>query len=238
MNKSTPYIANIANYRQQTNTKHITITITITNIYSSTSLTASSAVSRITSPSRVSYFGPPPLVDGEDEGAYNELLLQISSAVGPSDFIEEMWVRDVLDLTWEIHRWRQLKANLISIGVAALLKPKLAKVIKTDQEVNDLIALWVARDPSAISRVNECLALTGDKLECLATNVVGERLGYFRRLEELTTQAEWRRNATLREIDRHRAVLAQRLRDAVQQAEDAKFKTIEQKAIPQSEFDS
>ena len=125
--------------------------------------------------------------------------------------------------------------KLMSIGVAALLKSRLGKVIKTDQEVNDLIALWVARDPSAISRVKECLALTGDTLELLATNVVVERLGYFRRLEELTTKAEWRRNATLREVDRHRSVLAQKLRDTVQEIEDAELKTIDQKAISQSE---
>ena len=93
----------------------------------------------------------------------------------------------------------------------------------------------MARDPSAISRVKKCLALTGDTLESLATNVVVAKLGYFRRLEELATQAECRRNAALREIDRHRGVHAQRLRDAVQQAEDAKFKTIDQKAIPQSD---
>lgn len=196
---------------------------------------ASSAVSRITSPSQISYFGPPPLIDGEDEAAYNELLLQVSSAVGPCDFLEEVWVRDFVDLDWEVRRWRQLKTNLISVGIADLLKSKLGKVIKTDRELNDLIALWVARDPSAISRVKECLASTGDTLESLATKVAGERLGYLRRLEDFTTKAEWRRNTTLREIDRHRSVLAQRLRDAVQETEDANFRTIDQKAIPQSD---
>lgn len=202
---------------------------------STASLPATSPLSRPSSPSQISYFGPPPLIDGEDEAAYNELLLQVSSAVGPCDFLEEVWVRDFVDLDWEVRRWRQLKTNLISVGIADLLKSKLGKVIKTDRELNDIIALWVARDPSAISRVKECLASTGDTLESLATKVVGERLGYLRRLEEFTTKAEWRRNMTLREIDRHRSVLAQRLRDAVQETEDANFRTINQKAIPQSD---
>lgn len=91
----------------------------------------------------------------------------------------------------------------------------------------------MARDPGAISRVKELLALTGDTLESIAARVVSERLGYFRRLEDFTTKAEWRRNATLREIDRHRAVLAQRLRDKIPEIEGVEFKTIDQKAISQ-----
>jgi hypothetical protein len=115
-----------------------------------------------------------------------------------------------------------------------LVKSKLEKVVKTNQEVHELVALWMARDPSAISRVKEYLALTGDTLEGMAAKAVLEKIGYFWRVEDFTTKAEWRRNATLREIDRHRSVLAQRLRDAVQETEDAKFKTIDQKAISQT----
>ena len=193
----------------------------------------SPAVSKPTNVSQISCFGPPALIVGEDTEAYNDLLLQVSSAVGPCDFLEEIWVHDVVDLTWEICRWRDVKAHLISIGVADLIKSKLENVLETNQEVHELVALWMARDPGAISRVKELLALTGDTLELIAARVVSERLGYFRRLEDFTTKAEWRRNATLREIDRHRAVLAQRLRDKIPEIEGVEFKTIDQKAISQ-----
>jgi hypothetical protein len=192
-----------------------------------------SAVSKHTGPSPISIFGPPPLIDGEDAKAYDEMLLRVSSAEKPTDFLEEIWVRDVVDLTWEIHRWRQLKAHLISVGVTALVKSKLENVLKKNQEVHKLIALWIARDLSAIIRVKEYLALTGDTLESIAARAVLGRLGYFRSLEELTTKAESRRNGTLREIDRHRAVLAQRLREKVQEFENAKLKTIDQKVVSQ-----
>jgi hypothetical protein len=43
----------------------------------------------------------------------------------------------------------------------------------------------------------------------------------------LTTIAESRRNASLREIDRRRAVLGERLRRSVQEIEDREFKVIE-----------
>jgi hypothetical protein len=58
-------------------------------------------------------FGPPPLFEGEDPKTYDRLLAEISTAVTPGDIFEEIWVRDVLDLTVEVLRLRRLKAQLI-----------------------------------------------------------------------------------------------------------------------------
>ncbi len=59
-------------------------------------------------------FGPAPLLKGEDAVAYDDLLARVSAGVKPADIIEEMWVRDVVDLTWEIVRYRRLKAAFIN----------------------------------------------------------------------------------------------------------------------------
>jgi hypothetical protein len=59
-------------------------------------------------------FGPPPLVTGEDPAAYQEFFDRISGAVKPKDFLEEIWVRDVVDLTWDCLRMRRLKASLLT----------------------------------------------------------------------------------------------------------------------------
>jgi hypothetical protein len=48
--------------------------------------------------------GRPPLVRGEDEGTYAELLARVQAAVEPKDVIEEFWVRDIVDLSWEAVR--------------------------------------------------------------------------------------------------------------------------------------
>ena len=194
----------------------------------------SSASSNVAAPNKISCFGPPPLIDGEDAKAYDDLLVQVSSTVKPSDFLEEMWVRDVVDLTWEIFRWRRLKAQLFSSRLLDLVKSKMGRIFKTDKELNELMALWMEQEPGAIDLVQKYLAATGDTLEGMAAGVILNSVGYFRRLEEFTTNAERRRNATLREVDRHRAVLAQRLRDKVQEIEGATFKAIEHKALPQT----
>jgi hypothetical protein len=69
-------------------------------------------------PSRISLFGPPPLIEGEDAAAYDELHARVSSAVRPTDFIEEMFVRDIVDITWTIFRFRRLQAAFLSDEVS------------------------------------------------------------------------------------------------------------------------
>jgi hypothetical protein len=54
------------------------------------------------------------LIAGDDPAAYEELRSQISAAVRPKDFLEEIWVRDVVDLTWRSLRMRRLKATLLA----------------------------------------------------------------------------------------------------------------------------
>jgi hypothetical protein len=55
------------------------------------------------------------------------MRLQISTAVGPLDFLEEIWVKDVVDHVWEIRRMRRLKAALCQAaahdGMAKVLEP-------------------------------------------------------------------------------------------------------------------
>jgi hypothetical protein len=50
----------------------------------------------------------------EDTAAYDELLLRISTAVKPIDILDEICVRDYVDLTWEILRFRRLLIGFIS----------------------------------------------------------------------------------------------------------------------------
>src|SRR5215471_5572092 len=57
--------------------------------------------------------GPRPLIDGEDGTNYDVILERISADVAPTDFVEEIWVRNVVDLVWESIRLRHLKSQLL-----------------------------------------------------------------------------------------------------------------------------
>jgi hypothetical protein len=72
--------------------------------------------------SQRSLFGPPPILEGEeDAAAYDELFGRVCAAVKPVDVIDEMLVADVVALEWEVLRWRRLKSSLIRArGLKAL----------------------------------------------------------------------------------------------------------------------
>jgi hypothetical protein len=62
---------------------------------------------------------------------------------------------------------------------------------------------------------------------------VTHELDKLERFNRLIASAEWRRNATLREVERRRASFADKLRREVGKIEDAEFQTIE--AEPEAE---
>jgi hypothetical protein len=163
-------------------------------------------------------FGPAPLIEGEDAGAYDELLVRISAAVRPANIFEEIWVRDIVDLVWEAFRLRRLKACVMTAGARFELAQQLGPVVGWEQ-ADGLARSWAARQPGAVAAVEEHLAAAGTGLEGIAAQGLCLELGNIERIERMIMAAEARRNAALREIDRHRASLGRQLRQAVVEAE-------------------
>jgi hypothetical protein len=163
-------------------------------------------------------FGPAPLIEGEDAAAYDELLVRISSAVRPHDIFEEIWVRDIVDLVWEAFRLRRLKACLMTAGARSALVRQLSPLVGGAQ-ADGLARGWAAREPGAGTAVAEHLAAAGIGLEGIAAQGLCIHLDFIERVERMIMAAEARRNAALREIDRHRATLGRQLRQAVLEAE-------------------
>lgn len=163
-------------------------------------------------------FGPAPLLEGEDAGSYDELLLRVSAAVRPADIFEEIWVRDIVDLVWEAFRLRRLKACLVLKATRNALVYSLLHEVGPDQ-AEGVARSWAAREPGAVAAVNEHLATQGLAVESLVARGLASELGTVERFDRMIMAAEARRNAALREIDRHRASLGRQLRQAVLDAE-------------------
>ena len=64
-------------------------------------------------PSNISFFGPPPLLEGEDPEAYDDLLEAVTGSLKPSDAIEEILANDFANFTWQGRRWQRLMASLL-----------------------------------------------------------------------------------------------------------------------------
>jgi hypothetical protein len=171
-------------------------------------------------------FGPPPLFDGEDTEIYDQLLKEISTAVTPADIFEDIWVRDVVDLTIEVLRLRRLKVNLMMThaykGLTETLSPLVGRM-----QAETLAEGWAARKSDVVDEVNKTLTSAGRSTDSILAQTFSLKLNDIERIEHMTALAEARRNATLREIERHRQTLGQTLRRAAQQLEDGQFRVIE-----------
>jgi hypothetical protein len=171
-------------------------------------------------------FGPPPLFDGEDTKIYDQLLTQVFTTVMPTDIFEEIWVRDVVDLTLEVFRLRRLTANLMKANAYKGLSETLAPLVGRSQ-AETLAEGWAARKPDVVEEVNKTLTSAGLTTDSIMAQTLSLKVNDIERMQHMMALAEARRNATLREIDRHRQTLGQKLRRAAQQLEDGQFRVIE-----------
>jgi hypothetical protein len=91
----------------------------------------------------------------------------------------------------------------------------------------------------AVSLIDELLTGAGISMDSLLADALAEKfanaeeldqadkLDYIERLDRLISTAESRRNASLHDIERHRAVLGEMLRRRVVEIEEDEFKGIE-----------
>jgi hypothetical protein len=174
----------------------------------------------------IQLFGPPPLFEGEDTKAYDELLTRISTVVKPADILEDIWVRDLVDLTWDVFRLRRLKANVMMANAHKGLSEILAPFVGCSH-AETLAEAWAARKSDVAEEVDKALASAGLGMDAVMAQTLSLKLDDIERIEHMIAIAEARRNTTLREIDRHRETLGQKLRRAVPQLEDGQLRVIE-----------
>jgi len=171
------------------------------------------------------FFGPPPLIAGEDQAQYEAMRDQISAAVGPLDFLEEIWVNDVVNLVWETLRLRRFRAALLHSGT----RKRLSKMITTSPDpsrAGKLVTNWASHKPDAVAEVADTLARAGMTIDEVTVEMLAENIDKVERIDRMVAGAEARRNVALREIDRHRATLGEALRQAADEVLDAEFKEI------------
>src|SRR4051812_8149885 len=158
--------------------------------------------------------GPPALIQGEDQSAYDCLLAQVTSAVQPTDVIEEFWVRDVVDLVGETLRYRRLKTRLIEACMASGLEELLEPLVGFLESPRDLAAAWFRREPEAMARVKDLLSKAGLTNDHVLARTVAAKLDEIERIDRMLAGLESRRHRVLRELNVHRESLAGRLQAA------------------------
>jgi hypothetical protein len=150
-------------------------------------------------------FDNPPLVGNERREDYDAFCLEIEIALGPTDFILWMQIREFADISWELRRERRIKAAIIVFKQKEALKPTMVMTradfacFKEEQE-----------NPSAFKKRLPKPEVRDDKSESLPEAYM---LGH-REIDIIDTRIAsylFRRHAVLREIERYSESLARKL---------------------------
>jgi hypothetical protein len=173
---------------------------------------------------RLALLGPRPLIDGEDETNYDVILERISADVAPADFVEEIWVRNVVDLVWDSIRLRRLKSQLLHAAAPEGLERVLTPLLDW-ASVRRLSDKWASGDEEALCEVERLLGKAGLTMDDVMAETLAARIDDVERIDRMVIIAEARRDAVLREIRSRRADFAQALRRAGD-AIDAEFEDV------------
>src|SRR5271166_2417945 len=159
------------------------------------------------------FLGSAPLIAGENAASNEELLARMTATLKPADILEEIWVRDIVDLVWHAFRLRRLKAHLLT----ASAHEGMAQVLQgLDHRLPYGTAhKWAARSQEAVEDVETALRAAGLGIDAVMGRTLSVRIADIDRIDRMTMAAEARRNAALHAIERYRAAFSQRLRGAV-----------------------
>jgi hypothetical protein len=179
--------------------------------------------------SRAHLFGPPPIIEGEKVKDYRKLLERVFDAVDPVDFIEEIWARDLADVTWSMFRLRRILAAWLDDEVwdkvndeASSQAEQEAKKLLEGTEKEEMDRLrdenseldWeerVARYPRANDKFQALWSKAKSDLnfDLMQARVFTWNLDKIERIESLIAIAQRRIDEVIRELDRHRVVRGQ-----------------------------
>jgi hypothetical protein len=175
-------------------------------------------------------WGAAPILKDEDAAEYREHLSRVVENVEPADWFEETWANEIAAYGWDVVRYRRAKANFVNAslneGLERLLRPVMlggggGKFVsfadrnpKASTDVTDLVNRWKARDPEAIETVDALLKLAGLTMDTVTAMTLAAKILQIEAFDRMIMLAGRRRDEALRELQRHRALLADKLRRA------------------------
>jgi hypothetical protein len=181
---------------------------------------------------RVASVAAPPLAPGENEAQYGSLAARIVAGARPKDTIEELLTRDVVDLTWEIHRLRRIKSGILKAsmneGVATLVDRLGCRIPTYKYDAPwDLGKKWAAGDEAVREEFASALTAAGLSIEEVTATTLERKIDKFEQIERMLASVEARRNNALREIDRHRTAYGAAIRQTLDEVQDVEFQDVE-----------
>lgn len=178
------------------------------------------------------FFAQRPIVFGESPELYDILLSRVAAEAKPEDPIEWLLFKDVVDLTWEIQRFRKFQVALLQndlegyvVRYLEISRPRSLDVDDSAEPSTDelivnydhMVSGYFAGDPKAKSEVAAILAEKNIELDfaSLLMRAFGDNKTNLEYISRMTAAVEARRERVLRQIDLRRHAFIIRLRLAL-----------------------
>jgi len=120
---------------------------------------------------------------------------------------------------------RRLKTCLLETAAPHGLARVLSSFLP-DATAEEIATGWAGRDRKRVKQVEGLLDQAGLTIEHVIAEALADRIDDIERIDRMIASAEQRRSAMLREVDRHRASLAARLRLATDEVVQAEFEDV------------
>jgi len=176
---------------------------------------------------RVVGIAPAPLLPGEREDDYVNVIARVVTVAQPRDAIEKFLTRDAIDLTWEILRLRRMKVGLLRASMGRGIESIMRGLGYNPVAAGKLAAGWASGEKSAKNEVAGTLQKAQLAIEDVMAKTLEGEIDSFERFDRILASSEARRNNALREIDRHRAALGGAVRQAIDEVQDAEFRDVD-----------
>ena len=160
-------------------------------------------------------FGDPPLLSTEDPNLYWDMFDRFAEFVDPKNIIEWLWLKDIVDLSWEIARLRRYRALLIERE----RESKNAEIDYAREHPGDRNPSWL--DRLKRPQIEELRNAPRLDTEADSASLLIYYLRQYETIDKLLTSAELRRDRILRELDFRRERIAPLLRKISDEVIDA-----------------
>jgi predicted phage tail protein len=174
-------------------------------------------------------------VDGEDPNLYEELLGRVGAAVQPIDIIDWILVKDVVALTWQIHRSRRQRESIMRNAqrqgmerVLSMIFPRRSRIemITEKSEAGEIASDWFKGRKKAIKRVDQLLAQAGLSIADVSAQSLSAEAEQLDRLDSQNERHERRRDSILQQIERRRAGWSKLVKRESEDVVDAEFREL------------
>ncbi len=165
----------------------------------------------------VDFFGPPPLLRGENEALYFALQAEVESMVKPKTILDKADARDITDKIWEAQRCKRFAALLIESACVSALAHILSPIFNLDGAAGfEAANMYYGRDPQKRKLAVDLLAKHKITEEMIHAKALAQNCGQIAYIDRMIVSREIARNRLFRDHEqRNDATTSTRSRTSI-----------------------